>query len=284
MRYPRLIALVLVLLIPHAAFADAKAKKGASKDPNLANPTEVVTAKLDGYTIAGLVTHLEGARTFKYAIALFPGHPGILKLREEDGRPRFDLPGNFVVRTRRHWLDNETLVVVVDAPSDQWASFDQRFRESARYGADVGALLKEVGSRYSVQDWTFVGTSEGSISAFHAARMNPALARRVILTSSIFQATRTGPALSGVDFGELKSELLWVHHADDPCRSTPYRDAVAFAKKTNKPLVTVRGGGEGARGGACEAHSAHGYVGIERPVVKAMQSWVKTGTVPADVE
>ena len=44
--------------------------------------------------------------------------------------PRFDLRGNFLVRSRRHWLDEETLAVAVDAPSDQWATFSQTFRET----------------------------------------------------------------------------------------------------------------------------------------------------------
>ena len=125
------------------------------------------------------MTHLRDAKAYKYGIALIPGHPGIMRLREENGQPRFELRGNFLVRSRRHWLDgldDETLVLVVDAPSDQWVTFYQQFRETPRYGADVAALLNETGRRYGVADWTFVGTSEGSISAFHAARMNPALA------------------------------------------------------------------------------------------------------------
>jgi pimeloyl-ACP methyl ester carboxylesterase len=170
-----------------------------------------VTAKRDGYTISGLVTHLQGARTFNHGIALFPGYPGIMRLREENGQPRFELRGNFLVRSRRHWLDEEMLVVVVEAPSDQWATFTQHFRETPRYGMDVGALLKEVDRRYGVRDWTFVGTSEGSVSAFHAARMNPLLARRAILTASLFQSTRNGLGLSMVNWAELSAELLWVH-------------------------------------------------------------------------
>ena len=37
------------------------------------------------------------------------------------------------------------------------------------------------------------------------------------------------------------------------------------------------------KGGACQAFSHHGYVGVEREVVLAMRSWAKTGTVPPDV-
>ena len=256
--------------------------QGGPADPNLAHPTSVVTAKRDGYTISGLVTHLEGAKTFKHGIALFPGYPGILKLREEGGQPKYEQRGNFLVRSRRHWLDQETLVLVVDAPSDQWATFTQHFRETRRYGADVEALLVEVGRRYPVEDWTFVGTSEGSVSAFHAARMNPRLARRTILTSSLFQSTRNGPGLSWVNWADLAADLLWVHHEADPCAYTSYRDAQGFSRKTRKPLLTVRGGGPG-RGGACEAFTAHGFVGVEPETVIAMRSWVKTGVVPADI-
>ena len=257
--------------------------QGGPADPNLAHPTSVVTAKRDGYTISGLVTHLQGAKTFKHGIALFPGHPGILKLREEGGQPKYEQRGNFLVRSRRHWLDQETLVLVVDAPSDQWATFTQHFRETRRYGADVEALLVEVGRRYPVEDWTFVGTSEGSVSAFHAARMNPRLARRTILTSSLFQSTRNGPGLSWVNWADLAADLLWVHHEADPCAYTSYRDAQGFSRKTRKPLLTVRGGGPG-RGGACEAFTAHGFVGVEPETVIAMRSWVKTGVVPADIK
>lgn len=266
-----------------AVFGAVAQAQEAATDPNLAHPTQLVTVKRDGYTISGLATHLERAKEFKHGVALFPGYPAIMRLREEDGRLKFDLGGNFLVRSRRHWLDEGTLVAVVDAPSDQWASFSQRFRETPRYGADVAALLAQVGQRFGVEDWTFVGTSEGSVSAFHAARMNPALARRVILTASVVRAGRIGPGLTGVRFGDLSSRLLWVHHEDDPCEYTSYATARDFAQRSGAPLVTVRGGGPG-RGDPCMACSAHGFVGVEQETVLAMRSWIRTGTVPADVK
>ena len=253
-----------------------------SRDPNLAHPTQVVTVAGKGYTISGLVTHRQDAKRLRSGFAMFPGHPGIMKLREEGGEARFELRGNFLVRSRRHWLDEETLVVVVDAPSDYWGSFDQGLREQPRYGADVAALLKEVAQRHGVEDWTFVGTSEGSVSAFHAARMNPGLARRVVLTASVFLPSRNGPGLSGVNWEDLSTRLLWVHHEDDPCRYTAYADAVRFAAKSRAPLLTVRGGGP-ARGEPCQAQTAHGFVGVEIDTIQAIRSWVKTGVVPPTV-
>ena len=271
--------LVSVLLLPVAGLPPARAQ---AEDPNAAATNVVLTVPRKDYSIGGLVTHLPGAKVFKYGIALFPGYPGMMRLREEEGRIRFDLGGNFLIRSRRHWLDEETLVLSVDAPSDQWSTFSQQFREDPRYGEDVRALMAEAGQRYGISDWTLVGTSEGSISAFHVARMNPDLAQRVILTASVFVAGRNGPGLSGVGWDGPAKRLLWVHHEFDPCAYTPYRSAQQFAAKSRSPLLTVRGGGP-AQGAPCEARSAHGFVGVEPETVLAMRSWVKTGVVPGDV-
>lgn len=249
----------------------------------IAQTEGVLTAQRGGYTISALAMHRDGSGAFKHGIALFPGHPGIMKIRVAgDGEPKYEQKGNFLIRTRRFWADDETLVLSVDAPSDQWTSFPQYFRATRRYGEDIAALLGAAAQKFGVQEWTFVGTSEGSISAYHAARMNPTLARRLILTSSLFEASRNGPGLGVPDAGELPAFTLWVHHVDDSCRYTPYAIAQRAAQRTGKPLISVRGGGPG-KGEACQAFRAHGYVGVERPTVEAMRQWVKTGNAPAEV-
>lgn len=279
----RLQAAAAVMLLMTGLAGQAQESSATAADPNLAHSTELVSVDRGGYSISGLVTYGAELGSVSHGIALFPGYPGIMKLRSDAGQIKFELGGNFLVRSRRHWLQPGILVVVVDAPSDQWSSFQQVFRESTRYGADVAALLEAVAGKYAVKDWTFVGTSEGTVSAFHAARMNPQLARRLILTASMFLASANGPALSGVKWSDLGAELLWVHHAADPCSYTSYRDAQEFARRSNKPLVTVRGG-SAWRSNACDALTAHGFVGVERETVLAMRSWVQTGQVPADVQ
>lgn len=273
-------ALLAALFCLTPGLAAAQPVSGANADPNLEFPTRLHTLARGDYTISALLTHHAAPRAFRHGVVLFAGHPGILKLREEDGGYRFDLRGNFLVRSRRQWLDDDILVAVVDAPSDQWAGFSQQWRETPRYGADIAALLTDIAARYQVADWSFVGTSEGSISAYHAARMNPALARRLILTASVFSPSRNGPGLSGVDLAALPVATLWVHHEDDPCRYTAYRSAREFAEKSGKPLLTLRGGGPG-RGGACEAYTAHGFVGVEKEAVRAMLHWIRSGEIPA---
>jgi hypothetical protein len=281
-RLPVRVLAVIAGLITGLQPALGQTSVSAPGDPGSAITNSVLTVAIKDYSISGLVTHLPGAKGFKYGIVLFPGAPAIMKVREEGGQPRFELGGNFLIRSRRHWLDDETLVISVDAPSDQWAGFTQWFRQEPRYGAEVAALLAEASRRYAVTDWTLVGTSEGTVSAVHAARMNPGMAQRVILTSSLFLAAGHGPGLSGVNWDAIKAKLLWVHHEDDGCRFTPYRSAQEHAETTRAPLVTVRGGGA-PRGAPCEAYARHGFVGIERETVLAMRSWVKTGAAPADV-
>lgn len=269
-------------LLAACAMLAAGAPRAQERDPNSALANEVITARLAGRSISGLVTHRPGASGFTRGIALFPGHPGILRLRIDADEPQFEMRGNFLIRSRRHWADERTLTVAMDAPDDEWAGFAQHFRATPRYAEDLRALIAAVEARYGKLDWTFVGTSEGSVSAFHAARMLPETARRVILTASVFRPGRHGPGLADADWSQLKPALLWVHHEDDPCPFTRYADARRFAERTRAPLVTVRGGGP-ARGEACQARTQHGFVGAEREVVQAMRGWIETGQAPESV-
>ena len=266
-----------VLALASSAGVQAQAN---DSDPNFEHPNRVITTSLAGRSISGLVTYRRDAKNLRAGIVLFPGYPGIIKLQEANGVIQFEQRGNFLIRSRRHWLDDETLTLVADAPTDQWSGFGQRFRETARYGADIAALVNEAQRRFGVTDWTFVGTSEGSVTAFHAARLNPGLAKRIILTASVFLPSRGGPGLSGVtDWGTLPAPLLWVHHQDDPCPYTAHRSAVEFAARSASPLITMRGGGPGT-GGACEARTAHGFTGVEQEAIRAMLDWIRTGALP----
>jgi pimeloyl-ACP methyl ester carboxylesterase len=265
----------LIALAPHRAHAQAK-------DPNAAFANEVIVAQLPGRSIAALVTHRPGATAFTHAIALFPGSPGYINLRVEDGEIRFGLRGNFLIRARRHFLDAGYLTVVLDAPSDNQVNFWHSYRASERYGEDVKAVIEAVSRKYGALDWTFIGTSEGSVSAAHAARMLPSHARRVALTSSLVKRSYQGPGVLASDVKRIAIPVLWVHHRNDPCDYTQYPVIKSYAEETKTPLVTVTGA-HNARGEPCMAFSEHGFVGREISVIKAILSWIRTGQVPPDV-
>lgn len=256
--------------------------QGKGKDPNLAFANEMIVAQLPGRSIAALVTHRPGATRFTHAIALFPGSPGYMNLRVEDGEIRFGLRGNFLVRARRHFLDDGFLTVVVDAPSDSQVNFWHSYRASERYGEDVKAVVEAVSKKFGTLDWTFIGTSEGSVSAAHAARMLPSHARRVALTSSLVMPGSQGPGLRVSDISQIKIPVLWVHHRNDPCQYTQYSRVRGYAEETRTPLVTVSGAHD-SRGNPCDALSEHGFVGMEVKTIRAILSWISTGKVPPDV-
>jgi len=118
-----------------------------------------------------------------------------------------------------------------------------------------------------------VGTSRGTLSAAYLGRSLGASVDGVVLTSSVLQGTRRGMnlSLSGFDFAAIKAPLLFVHHAEDACKSCPYGDAHRLGR--TYPLVTVKGG-KPAESGECEPLSAHGYFGKEEETVNAIKNWI----------
>jgi hypothetical protein len=255
----------------------------AQGDPNAALFNEVIIVPLMGRSIAALITHKPGASKFTHAIALFPGSPGYGNLRMENGQVKIDkLGGNFLIRTRRHFLADDVLTVVIDAPSDRQGNFPHAFRETERYGEDVKGVLDAVSKRYGAMEWTFIGTSEGSVSAAHAGRMLSASIKRVVLTSSLVNSSSAGRGVHASDVKKISVPVLWVHHKHDPCKWTPYWLIKKYANDTQTALVTVTGA-KNSRGNPCDAFSEHGYVGMEIKTIKAIMSWIRTGQTPADV-
>ena len=257
--------LALCLAAPAAAAADEVSES-------------VITARFPDRSIAALTTRLAESGPYKRAVLLMPGHPGILKLESPTS---FRLKGNFLIRSRKAWLDRETIVFSVDAPSDEWAGFTGRFRAGARYAEDLRGLAREIEREFGKLPLVIVGTSEGSVSAFHAAAALGPENVKAIFTASLFEQSSNSPGLASLDFDDLKVPMLWVHHESDPCRYTPYWQAKRHAEKTRSPLITVRSANAG-RGPPCEAFSPHGFVGIEEETVRAMKRWVGDGSA-ADV-
>lgn len=235
----------------------------------------VLTATFADRTISALVTHLEKHEVFKRMVVLFPGHPSIMKIESADS---FGMKGNFLIRSRHHWLDQETLVLSVDAPTDQWCCFTGRFRASKRYAEDLQGLMKEATARFGKLPWVLAGTSEGSVSVYFAAlalqEMQPQ--SKVIFTSSLFNSSSNSQGLASLNMEEIHIPMLWMHHAKDSCKWTPYWQAKRQAEKTQSALVTVYPS-SGSRGNACEAFSEHGFIGYEKEAVQAMKHWVLTG-------
>jgi len=208
---------------------------------------------------------------------LFPGSGGLIQLRDENGKPRFNT-GNFLVRSRSEFIKNTVAAAILDAPSDQqsgWGMSDA-FRLGVDHRTDIAAVVGGLQRRFSGVPLFLVGTSRGTISAGSlGARLSQEVAG-VVLTSTMFRQTgknskEPGPGLSKFDFATIRVPLLFVHHASDQCEATPYSDAARLADKY--PLISVIGGSP-PQSGPCDALSQHGFLGREAETVEQIVNWM----------
>lgn len=185
--------------------------------------------------------------------------------------------GNFLVRSRQHFVDQELIVVVLDAPSDrQNPPYLSGFRGTREHVTDLKAVIAWVRKQVDVPVW-LVGTSRGTESAAYAATSltghdGP---DGLVLTSTILSDAREF-SVPGLQFDRLRIPVLVVHHVDDGCSHCPYADISKLmdklGKARKKELLPVKGGV--SRGDPCEAYSHHGFNGVESEVVKKIGAWM----------
>jgi serine aminopeptidase S33 family len=218
------------------------------------------------------------------AVLLFPGYPGILKLRETAGAPTYDLAGNFVIRARRFLNSEKVFAVAVDCPVDQWNACDDAYRSSSQHAADIRDVIASVKAAHGAQHVYILGTSYGTESSSFLA-----LALGAEIDGAIHTATFTDPGsgrkahgtpMASFDWSKVKAPQLFVHHKDDPCELTRYSSVVA--RKGDIPLITVEGV-TNPRGDACQAFTAHGFVGREKVVMTAVQDWIAERKSPTTI-
>lgn len=247
------------LLVPAAALGQPKA--------------ELVTLQLrDGVTQTYLLV-TNPAAPVEQVVLLFSGGSGNVRLRPASLRPEFAQRGNFLVRTRYLWAEDGFASAVVDVPSDRAESgMDDVFRSGRVHAEDIAKVIADLRQRFPKAPLTLIGTSRGTVSAASVANQLPGLFERVVLTASLFTASRSGAGLAGFDYASIKAPLLFVHHADDGCPQTPHNTAKRLA--ATWPLITVTGG-RPAESGPCEALAAHGFFGKEAETVEAVKNWIR---------
>ena len=208
---------------------------------------------------------------------LFPGSGGLIQLRAENGKPRFN-QGNFLVRSRAEFIKRGVAAAIIDAPSDQqsgWGMSDE-FRLGNEHLSDISRIIDDLAKRFLEPSLFLIGTSRGTISA---AALSSRLGERTagaVLTATMFRHTpkkskEPGEGLSKFDFATVKVPLLLVHHVSDQCASTPYGDAARLSEKF--PLISVFGGAT-PQSGPCEPFSQHGFLGKESETVEQIVNWM----------
>lgn len=260
----------------------------AASAQDVALEESVSTVSLPRGTELNLVVSKKPGAKPTVAALLFPGYPGVLRVEAQNGgAPEFQLRGNFLVRARRHLVNDNVMTVLVDCPKDRWTSCDDSYRTSDQYVADIAAAIDKLKADFGLAKVYLIGTSYGTVSSAFLARKLDGRIDGAVHTST-FTDPRAGrgkgPAhgLSMWDFDwtVARVDQLFVHHQDDPCPLTQYRTIAA--RHGSIPLVTVQGS-KGARGEPCEAFSQHGFAGRERPVMLAIGDWIATRKVAQTV-
>lgn len=239
---------------------------------------EVVRLKTRGETEQAYLL-LQRRTSVKAVAVLFTGGFGLLKLRTVDGEIAWDKTGNsFLVINKDRFVDDETAVAVVDAPSDQWQfGFTPKVRKSAEHATDVRGVVDDLKNRFPGAGIFLIGTSQGSTSAAHAGKALGKEVAGIVLTASVFAAAPASwrllhdPNLSDFDFAQIQAPLLIVHHVDDRCVATPYSAAEKLA--ASYPLIVVRGG-EPVRDNGCGPMGPHGFLGREAAVAAEIRNWM----------
>jgi pimeloyl-ACP methyl ester carboxylesterase len=223
---------------------------------------------------------LRRSETPAATLILFAGGNGALNLAS--GRIGA-LGGNFLVRNRGRFAEQGFMVAVPDAPSDH--SSLTRFRSTAEHAEDVRRLIAALRELAPAAPVWLVGTSMGTVSAANAAaRLREGGADGLVLTSTITRWNRgEGESVGDVKVKDIRVPTLVVHHREDACPFTPYSDIPGLLRDLSKAprheLVTFEGG-DPPESKPCEARAAHGYVGLDAQVVKAIADWITATTRP----
>ena len=185
--------------------------------------------------------------------------------------------GNFLVRSRQLFAEQNLMVVVVDAPSDrQNPPYLSGFRQTREHVTDIKAVIAWLREQAKVPVW-LVGTSRGTQSAaFVATQLTGSEGPDgLVLTSTVLKDKRERP-VPDMDLGKLKIPVLVIHHEYDGCGSCAFGDVPRLMERLGplprKELLTFKGGEN--RGNPCEAFAYHGFNGIEREVVTKTARWI----------
>lgn len=211
----------------------------------------------------------------KAAVVLFAGGHGGLQISREGAFTWGK--GNFLVRSRRLFADQNLVVAIVDAPSDrQRPPYLDGFRQTPEHAHDIKAVIGRLREQAKVPVW-LIGTSRGTESVASVATQLTGQEGPdgIVLTSTIL-SDGGGRAVPDMNLGLLAIPVLVVHHEQDGCFLCMPRDLPRLMDKLGssprKRLIIFKGGLD--HGNACEAFAHHGFNGIEGEVVTQIARWI----------
>ena len=215
-------------------------------------------------------------------VVILPGYPSVVRpVVENNVMTSFQLTGNFLIRARRHLIDNQIATLIVDCPSNSGVKCESFYQASLQRHEDVVKLVLEVKKlQPTIQQIWLIGTSMGTISSAFMPTYKPSIYAGTIHTATITEpyAKNSYRELGDFDYQKITIPQFFIHHREDPCPITTYSGAQSIANKYKLPLITVEGGGE-FKGDVCKAFTQHGFAGREKEVMSAVKEIINTGKI-----
>jgi hypothetical protein len=181
-----------------------------------------------------------------------PGGNGIMNIQKNlDGSIYFQSGGNFLIRSRAIFADDEFSTVSIDGDRSV-----KRMR----------AVISDLKSKYPSAKIYIVGTSRSTLATIYLAENIDGEVTGFIHTSSM-------ASIGGLDSRKSKSRNLIVTHKYDGCRSTPSSSSIENHESYGTDLIVVEGGF--SEGDPCQPMGHHGYNGIETETIQKIKNWIK---------
>lgn len=205
-------------------------------------------------------------------VVLLPGGAGGFG-QLVDGKPSGQ---NFLVRSRDYFSQADLNVAVMGRSSDK-NDLDYADRIASEHMQDIKSLVEYLKKDTGLPVW-LIGTSRGSVSATAAAISfgNDSLAG-IVLTSSVLSYKKTG-AVPSQHLERIRIPVLVLHHEKDGCKICAPHEVPSIVKGlTNAPIKKqiLVSGGVNPTGDPCEALHYHGFIGMEKPAVDLITTWLK---------
>ena len=245
------------------------------------NPTPIekilTVDALNGSKQSGVMSYLTQATEPKILVAIIPGNPVLARASVNffTGKVLIQQEGSFVVRERLRLLDSDIATLVLDCRSDFSTACEDSYQMTEQRFKDIRPILDLAKSSFpSIRQVWLLSTSRGFFTSAAMPQYANNYFAGVIHTASVVDLVVKYPGV----IAKSTTPQFFVHHADDPCNITKYATAKQAAETIQAPLITVFGG-SGYYGGACQAHTQHGFKGMEDQVMATISRIIKTGLV-----
>jgi len=192
----------------------------------------------------------------QYVVILFPGGTGDMDPHMEDGKLVYKSRGNFLIRSRKHIVDDDFATIATNASQSE---------------ERIQAILDDIKRRYPGAQVYLMGTSRGTYDTMRLSKYLEDKIAGVIHTASLDD-------VAGFDATKYKNRQLLVHHRLDTCRVTNFGSAEYSHKKFGNELIVMDGGT--SVGDDCQALAYHGFNGIEAKTIAKIKEWIRRGPSP----